>query len=162
LGRDGTPLDAWRVFRLATGLVGLCNSLARLHDQEVAHRYLTPAGIIMLDSCRQLMLRDLGLAAREPEPGEGPVDYQAPEQRRRSYRRPGPCTDVYQLAAVVYHLVAGYPPNIGRVLPLRAYAPDVPEQLSRAVDTALASGPDERSDIRSLASMLRAASGKLR
>lgn len=39
------------------------------------------------------LARDLGLAAQHPEPGEGPAEYQAPEQRRRSYRRPGPSAD---------------------------------------------------------------------
>jgi hypothetical protein len=160
LGRDGTPLDAWRVSRLCTGLAGLSVALARLHDQGVVHRYVTPAGIIMLDDGR-LVLRDLGLATRDPEPGEGPADYQAPEQRPRSYRRPGPHTDVYQLAAVAYHLVTGCPPHAGIPLPVRAQARDVPERIGRALDAALAQAPTERPDIRSLGSTLRAARDEL-
>ena len=56
------------------------------------------------------MLRDLGLAARDHEPGEGPAAYQAPEQRRGGNGRSGSHTDIYQLAAIAYHLVAGHPP----------------------------------------------------
>lgn len=107
------------------------------------------------------MLRDLGLAARGHEPGEGPADYQAPEQRLRSYRRAGPPTDVYQLAAVAYHLIAGRPPNAETPLPVRAQVRDVPERISRALDAALARAPTERPDIRSLGTTLRAARDEL-
>lgn len=156
LDRNGTPIDPWRLFRLCTGVAGLCESLARLHDHGVAHRYLTPAGIITFDDGR-LVLRDLGLAARGHEPGEGPAEYQAPEQRRRGNGRSGPKTDVYQLAAVAYHLIAGRPPSARIPLPLRAQAHDVPERIGRAVDAALAPNPAERPDIRSLGATLRAA-----
>jgi serine/threonine protein kinase len=126
-----------------------------LHDHGVTHRYLTPGGIITLDDGR-LVLRDLGLAARDHEPGEGPADYQAPEQRRGD-RHPGPQTDIYQLAAVAYHLVTGRPPNAGISLPVRAQARDVPERVRRALDAALALDPTERPDISSLGATLRAA-----
>lgn len=156
LGRDGAPIDPWHMFRLFNGLAGLCSTLARLHAQGVVHRYLTPAGIIVLDNGR-LVLRDLGLAARDHEPGEGPADYQAPEQRRRGDRHSGPHTDVYQLAAVAYHLIAGRPPVAGTPLPVQAQAPDVPERISRALDAALKPAPTERPSIRSLGATLRAA-----
>jgi hypothetical protein len=155
LGRDGAPIDPWHLFRLCTGLAGLCETLAKLHDHGVTHRYLTPGGIITLDDGR-LVLRDLGLAARDHEPGEGPADYQAPEQRRGD-RHPGPQTDIYQLAAVAYHLVTGRPPNAGISLPVRAQARDVPERVRRALDAALALDPTERPDISSLGATLRAA-----
>ena len=155
IGRDGAPIDRWHLFRLCTGLAGLCETLAKLHDHGVTHRYLTPGGIITLDDGR-LVLRDLGLAARDHEPGEGPADYQAPEQRRGD-RHPGPQTDIYQLAAVAYHLVTGRPPNAGISLPVRAQARDVPERVRRALDAALALDPTERPDISSLGATLRAA-----
>lgn len=184
LGGGGVPLDPWRVFRLCTGLAGLCGTLAELHRSGVAHRCLTPAGIIMLDDGR-LVLRDLGLAARGHEPGEGPADYQAPEQRRRGAGRPrasmpsagtpgmgtpnagkpgggpgatwtGPWTDVYQVAAVAYHLVTGRPPDARIPLPVHAQAPDVPERVGRALDAALAADPAGRPDVSSLGAALRA------
>jgi hypothetical protein len=120
LGRDSAgPMDSWRMYRLFTGLAGLCTTLSRLHSHHAAHRNLSPAGIIGLDNGR-LMLRDLGLAARSAEPGEGPADYQSPEQRRQARYRPGPATDVYQLAAVTYHLVTGHPPPARAPLPVQA------------------------------------------
>ncbi len=160
LGRDGTPLDAYRVFRLCTGLAELCTTLAKLHDKNVVHRHLTPAAIIMLDNGR-LVLRDLGLAAQPPEPGEGPPNYQAPEQRQRSYQHPGPHTDVYQLAAVAYHLLVGRPPDAWLPLPVQAQAPQVPERIGRAVDAALTQASNGRPCIRSLGATLRAARDEL-
>jgi len=154
-------MDSWRLFRFLGGLAGLCGTLAWLHDQGAAHRHLTPAGIIVLDDGR-LVLRDLGLAARGPEPGEGPADYQAPEQRRQARYRPGPRTDVYQLAALAYHLVAGCPPLARTPLPVRAQAPGVPERAAVALDAALSPEPAERPDISALGGALRAASDDLR
>ncbi|GAB2622271.1 hypothetical protein GCM10027168_62790 [Streptomyces capparidis] len=151
-------LDSWRLHRLLTGLSGLCNSLEALHNRGFSHRGLTPVGIVALDDGR-LVLRDLGLASREPEPGEGPEVYRAPEQQRRGSWRPGPgaLTDVYQLGAVAYHLVTGHPPLRGAPLPVRVHVPGVPASLDRAVQTALSADPAERPDARALAAALRSA-----
>jgi|GEM_PF-2678347 len=154
LRTSATPLDSWRTFRLLTGLAGLCGSLALLHDSGLSHRYLTPSSIIVLDDGR-LVLRDLGLAARDPHPGEGPADYQAPEQRGRG--QPGPATDVYQMAAVAYHLLAGHPPHPRMPLPLRSQAPAVPGWAAAVADAALASHPGDRPGIGSLGRALRTA-----
>ncbi len=157
---DGGPMDSWRMFRLFTGLAALCRTLAALHEGGVAHRYLAPAGIIVHDDGR-FALRDAGLAARRPEPGEGPADYQAPEQRRGGRDRPGFATDSYQLAAVAYHLVAGHPPHPRMPLPLRAQAPEVPGRVSAALDAALTSDPAQRPGLPALARMFRAAADDL-
>ncbi|MCH6163241.1 phosphorylase family protein [Streptomyces marispadix] len=166
LGREGEQFDEWRLHRLLTGLIGLCRTLAALHDEGVAHRELSPAAIVALDDGR-LTLRDLGLAAREPEPGEGHGSYQAPEQRRRDARRPGAWTDVYRLGAVTYHLTTGTPhgagsaPGRGVPLPMRALVPGVPEPVDRVVRDALAPDPTARPDVRALGAALRDARGEL-
>lgn len=149
LSPGGVRPDTFAMFRLFTGLAGLCSALAGLHKVGVAHRFLTPAGIIELDNGR-LVLRDAGLAGYQPRPGEGPADYAAPEQSRGAAGRPGAPTDSYQLAAVTYHLLAGHPPHARVPLPLRAQVPEVPEPLSAAVAAALAADPASRPDIRSL------------
>jgi protein kinase-like protein len=156
LDRAGVPLDAWRLSRLCEGLAGLCQTLARLHDHGVVHRSLTPSAIIMLDNGR-LVLRDLGLAGRDTEPGEGPADYQAPEQRRRGHGRPGAATDVYQLGAVAYHLITGHPPHPAMPPPARAQAPGVPKRVGLAVDAALSAAAADRPSIRRLGAALRPA-----
>ncbi len=154
---DGSvPLDPWRLGRLCDGLAGLCRTLGRLHRLDVAHRELTPSGIIMRTD-GGLVLRDLGLAAAGHVAGEGPADYQAPEQRRRGRGRPGPPTDVYQVGAVAYHLISGHPPHATTPPPVRALAPGVPESLGRVVDAALAADPAERPHLRELGAGLKAA-----
>jgi serine/threonine protein kinase len=159
--RDARPMESWQLFRTLTGLAGLCATLATLHDHGVAHRCLAPAGIIALDDGR-LLLRDLGLAGRGTEPGEGPAEYQAPEQRRQAQRQPGPETDVYQLAAVAYHLATGRPPLARTPLPVRAQAPGLPERAAVVLDAALVPEPSERPDVGVLGDALRAAGGELR
>lgn len=162
LGRDSAgPMDSWRMYRLFTGLAGLCTTLARLHSHHAAHRNLSPAGIIGLDNGR-LMLRDLGLAARSAESGEGPADYQSPEQRRQARYRPGPATDVYQLAAVTYHLITGHPPPARAPLPVQAQAPGIPGRAAAALDAALAPNPGGRPDVLTLGGALRAAADEIR
>lgn len=149
-------LDSWRMFRLISGLAGLCDCLGSLHESGVTHRDLTPAGIIAFDS-GQLVLRDLGLAAHEYQPGESSAEYLAPEQRLGSRDRPGPPTDVYQLAAVAYHLLTGVPPHPRLPLPLNAQVPGVPGRLGAVLDVALAADSDTRPGIRSLGRALFAA-----
>ena len=155
---SAAPMDSWHIFRLLTGLGGLCGTLATLHDHGAAHRALTPDAIIVRDDGRYA-LRDLGLAARAQEPGEGPAPYQAPEQQRRGAGRPGPGTDVYQLAAIAYHLITGYPPHPRHPLPLASRGPgsqgrDVPQRLGRAVDAALAAESGRRPGMRELGNLL--------
>jgi hypothetical protein len=157
---DGGPMDSWRMSRLFAGLAALCQTLTALHEGGFAHRLLTPSGIIVLDDGR-LVLRDAGLAACGPEPGEGPADYQAPEQRAGDRGRPGPATDCYQLAAVAYHLVAGHPPHPRVPLPLLVQAPGVPDRVSTALGAALTSDPAQRPGLPALARMFHAAADDL-
>ncbi|MFF3326312.1 hypothetical protein [Streptomyces sp. NPDC002889] len=157
LGREGEPVDPWRQHRLLTGLARLCGTLAALHDDGVTHRCLGLSAVIAHDDGR-LVLRDLGLATRPVRPGEGPAEYQAPEQRRRASRgRPGAWTDVYQLGAVAYRLITGHLPLPGTPLPLRAHVPDVPEPVDRAICAALAPDPAGRPAARAFGAALRSA-----
>ena len=158
--RGGASMDPWRMFRLFKGLAGLCVTLSRLHGAGTAHRFLTPAVIIVLDEGR-LVLRDTGLAARDYEPGEGPAYYKAPEQHGGGKDRPGPQTDVYQLAVIAYHLVSGHLPHPKAALPLRAQARDVPAQISDGLAAALADDPGMRPGIRFLGDLFRTACDEL-
>jgi hypothetical protein len=159
-GSDAAPMDSWQMFRLFTGMAGLTGALARLHGRKTSHRALEPAAVIVRDD-GSFVLRDLGLAAREYEPGEGPAGYQAPEQQRGARRQPGPGTDVYQLAAVAYHLITGHPPHARSPLPLASQRRDVPERVSLAIDAALAAGITDRPGTREFGDTLRSARGDL-
>jgi SEFIR domain len=147
-------VDPARMFRMLGAFAELCRTLSRLHDLGVSHRHLTPSGIIRLDDGR-LVPRDLGLAARAQQRGEGPAEYRAPEQQRRSSGQVGPWTDVYQLAAVTRHLITGHPPVMAIPVPVRAYVPTLPAQIGDVLDAALAADPVDRPDVSALSVALR-------
>ncbi|PRY40416.1 hypothetical protein [Umezawaea tangerina] len=162
--RAGRPCDSLDVLvdqtpdhplRWCGALAALCDALGAWHDLGVAHRGLAPAGIIVRDDGRAVP-RDLGLAAHPARVGEHPGDHQAPEQRGRSTRGPGPWTDVHQVASVVHLLLTGRPPTTGTPLPVRAWEPGVPEPLATAVDACLAVDPPARPDVRWFGERLRA------
>ena len=131
------PRDQWHLHLLLTGFRGLAATLSQLHARGVTHRNLSPDGIIVTANGR-FILRDLGLAARPPRPGEGPPDYQAPEQGLAAGRaRPGPATDVCQLACIAYHLVTGHLPAPRNPVPAHTLNPGLPEAVSDAIAAAL-------------------------
>jgi hypothetical protein len=148
-------LDPGRASWLLKGMALLCRALVRFHERGTAHRALAPQTILVAGNGR-LVLRDLGLAAVPYRPGEAAGEYQAPEQQRRTSGRPGPWTDVYQVAALTYHLLAGRVPAKQLRLPLDSAAPHVPRTLCGAVDSALATDPQERPDMARLARVLAA------
>jgi len=87
-------------------------------------------------------LRDLGLATVARQAGEGPVEYRAPEQDLLGLHGPrvGLRTDIFRLAAMVYHGLAGVTPARAGPAPLRGLrlpfpVPDtLDEVLLRALD----------------------------
>ncbi|QFU87529.1 SEFIR domain-containing protein [Amycolatopsis sp. YIM 10] len=148
--------DGLRITGFLRALAGLCHLLAVMHDRNTPHRYLSPAGIFRHDDGR-LALRDLGLAAAPFEPGEGPSAYRAPEQGRRRPGQVGPWTDVYQVAAVVYHLATGHSPTRSNPVPLRAFALALPPETAAAVDAGLATDTAGRPSVADLAVALERA-----
>lgn len=140
-------LDGWRLSLLLAGLRSLTYSLERLHRLGASHRNLEPQAIIV--ACKgEFVLRDLGLAAIGYRPGEGPASYQAPEQAFGARMpRPGPATDVYQLAAIAYHLITGRLPSLGTpAAPARH--PALPDSVTGIVGAALAASPADRPRLR--------------
>jgi serine/threonine protein kinase len=136
--------DRWHLHLLLVGFRGVAATLSKLHARGVTHRSLTPDGIIVTGTGR-FALRDLGLAAQPPRPGEGPPDYRAPEQGLAPGRaRPGPATDVCQLAAIVYHLVTGHLPTPRNPVPARTLNPGLPGAVSDIIAAALAPDPGNR------------------
>lgn len=154
LSSPGSPLDEWRTAKLLKGFAGLCQTLAVLHKRGRSHRHLTPSGLIRLDN-DTVQLRDLGLAGWPHRPGEGASTYAAPEQRRRTLAQPGPQTDVFQLAALTYHVFTGQLPDPVRPLPLRHYRADLDGQLGQAIDAALNADPSARPGLSVLGSAFR-------
>ncbi|WP_412541790.1 hypothetical protein R8Z50_04350 [Longispora sp. K20-0274] len=151
-GQGDTPMSQFLLFQLLRGLPSLSRGLGVLHRLGRAHRELRPGSLLALPD-RSLRLRDLGLAARPAVAGEGPADYRAPEQQRPAFTSPGPATDVYQLAAVLYHLATGQP--AGQLPPEpSAVWPDLPRELDGPLLAALATSQESRPDLTSFVTTL--------
>lgn len=142
--RPGVPPDQWRLHLLLTGIRGIAVTLSKLHARGVTHRSLTLDGIIVVEDGR-FALRDLGLAGHSPRPGEGPAACQAPEQQPGGgTQRPGPATDLYQLATITYYLATGHLPAPRHPAPARSLNQEVPTAVSDLLAAGLAANPANR------------------
>jgi len=150
----------------------LCEALDHAHDRAVVHRDIKPQNVLVTeDGEPRAKLMDFGVArladgAALTAPGDvvGTLAYMAPEQAEG--RTAGPEADVYSLALMLYECWSGENPKrrgnpaataraIGaRQRPLRRLRPDLPRELSDAVDACLQSRPDRRPSLEELGGAL--------
>lgn len=136
-------------------ILKVCDALEVVHRAGYIHRDIKPDNIIHCEDGR-LVLIDFG-AARHFVANQTATytvmltpSYAAPEQYS-SAGRLDPRTDIYGLAATLYHLVTGVPPlpaldrTSGLDLPPpHSVEPKVGEALSRAIQQGLSMRMDER------------------
>jgi serine/threonine protein kinase len=96
----------------------VCDIVAHMHVRGLIHRDLKPANILtdeegsphLIDFCGATALEDVG---KREFPCQGTLAYMSPEQLFRDetidYR-----TDVYSLGAILYHLLTGRLPRVGK------------------------------------------------
>jgi len=135
------------------------------HRNGFVHRDVKPENILFADG--HAVLADFGVARAccDAETQErvtavglavGTPEYMSPEQASGQADL-GAASDVYSLACVVYEMLAGEPPFRGsspRAVmarqvtesprPLRAFRPEVPLAVERAIIRALEKSPDQR------------------
>lgn len=140
----------------------ILDALEYLHSQDppVLHRDIKP-GNIKLTAQGTIKLVDFGLVKLlYPEDtrtvtvvqGRGTVAYTPLEQYGGDSGHTDARSDIYSLAATLYHLLAGEPPvdakerflQPGCLLPLRQLNPAVSARTERALFQALAMHPNER------------------
>lgn len=131
----------------------VCIELTRLHRSDTSHRTIGPDDIIVPQGSGSARLRDLGFAALTPSPDERPTGQPAPEQARPPFGA-GARTDVYQLAALVYHTLTCHLP--GQLSPpIRATMPTFPAKLDELLLRCLDADPARRpADVQQLRSAL--------
>jgi WD40 repeat protein/serine/threonine protein kinase len=165
--RDGKagPLE---LNGLLTAFVSVCNAVAYAHAQDIIHRDLKTANVVLGDF-GEVVLIDWGFAqeldtrnsslSSEGDRGEGLSDagpghtlagqivgtpaYMAPEQAAGRREQVGRHTDVYGLGAILYEILTGRPPFVGTdtvaiLRQARTETPPDPEGVGRNVPAALA------------------------
>jgi RNA polymerase sigma factor (sigma-70 family) len=140
-----------------------CDALAHAHERAIVHCDLKPANLL-LDENGSLRITDFGLARSLAEELpwaaeiEGTAPFMAPEQASRSWGPIDVRTDVYGLGAVLYALLAGRPPFVGRrlgeilslvvspvpVVPPVEYRPGLPDAVDALCRKCLAKDPAAR------------------
>lgn len=168
--RDGTAADAadpaafvdqsyvpW-VCRLG---VQLGHALQAVHAADFLHRDVKPSNVL-IGECGEPLLSDFGLvrdemASLQTRTGDflGTLAYSSPEQLRGAAIDAR--SDVYGLAATLYHVLTGVAPgrgqNVAQVLgfvegrgvpPLRATNPELPRDLETVIEKAMAVDVDRR------------------
>jgi eukaryotic-like serine/threonine-protein kinase len=156
LGRRGELND-----RLVAQVgAGSAAALTAAHRAGVVHRDVKPENILVGDD-GEAKLVDFGIARIAGEKTltatgavVGTLAYMAPEQA--DGLRPGPAADVYSLALTLYEGLCGEHPLIREgpaataraigepIAPLGDVRPELPEQLTAAIDAALDPDPEER------------------
>jgi len=153
-GDGQQPLDPLVVPLALDVLAAVGDALGELHQRRQAHRALDGMSVLITAGGRCGALRDVGLAWWPRLPGQGGC-YRAPEEQSISRVRPGPATDVFQLAALLQHTCTGFQPAAGRPIPLRTFLPAFPERLDTLLAQALDPDVSGRPDMRTLTAGLR-------
>jgi tRNA A-37 threonylcarbamoyl transferase component Bud32 len=140
-----------------------CTALEHAHARGIVHCDLKPANLL-LDRGGSIRVTDFGLSRtlfeRMAWTGEleGTAPFMAPEQASQSWGSVDIRTDVYGLGAVLYALLTGRPPWVGRrlpdvlaqvvsgvpVVPPKSIRPDLPAAIDALCRKCLCKAPANR------------------
>jgi predicted ATPase/GAF domain-containing protein len=156
-------LDLDAFFKLA---IQLATILAELHRQEIIHKHLNPASILVHPTTGEVCLADFSFASRTLSDTQtsyplslqrSTLAYLSPEQTGRMNRSVDYRTDLYSLGVIFYELLTGGPPfrsddalelihcHIAKLpTPPSEVDGTIPAPLSRVVMKLLAKTAEER------------------
>jgi serine/threonine protein kinase len=158
----GGRLSLPRVLRIA---VDALEGLAAAHEEGFVHRDIKPDNVLLGEG-GVARLADFGLAKSFQQAGLSGLTATGavggtypfmPREQLTSYRQVRPTSDVWSMAATLYHLLTGqYARDFGDaadalavilrggVVPLRQRDPGIPPDLAAVVDRALDDEPSRR------------------
>lgn len=107
--------DAFSESEIAGVIVPLCKGLDELHKAGLIHRDIKPENIIIRSDGSPALI-DFGAVAAFQGQGTSEIEViatpaYAPIEQFNPRAPQGPWIDIYALGAVIYELVAGYPPT---------------------------------------------------
>ncbi|WP_428266228.1 AAA family ATPase [Haliangium sp.] len=164
----GTQLPAIRgdVDTFLAVALQLAEGLSSIHDQDLIHKDIKPANIVMNPDTRLVKIIDFGLASeivrerrgpRGPARMEGSIAYMSPEQTGRMNRTIDHRSDLYSLGVTFYEMLCGQRPFSGddslelihchiakQPTPPHQIDADVPRVLSDITMKLLAKNAEER------------------
>ena len=95
----------------------IADAVAFAHSKNVIHRDLKPDNV-MLGTFGEVYLSDWGLAVNQSKRKDvdfgGTPEFMAPEMARNQRDRIGKHSDIYLLGAILFQVVTGTPPHMGR------------------------------------------------
>ena len=163
----GKPLTAYLTQRLielakvVKWIAQAADALGYAHENDIIHRDVKPANMIIEEKLSRLKLTDFGVAriagVQQTQTGIvlGSPSYMSPEQIRGESLTGS--TDIFSLGVTLYQCITGELPFVGDTLPALAYSitqskqlsprnlnPDVSVSLVRIVNKALQKDPRER------------------
>ncbi|HLJ80268.1 MAG TPA: protein kinase, partial [Ktedonobacterales bacterium] len=158
--RMGRPLPTPEA---ASAIMQMARALHHAHQRGIVHRDVKPSNMLVdTNNAHHVLLTDFGIAKLQGARGLtksgttiGTPEYMSPEQAEG--KEIDPRADVYALGCVLYETLSGRPPFVGstpvsvlyqqvhsRPAYIRGFNPDVPRELARVVDQALAKRPEDR------------------
>mgnify|MGYP003384635543 CR=1 FL=1 len=167
----GIPLDQLINSPLAIPIflryaIGIARALAQLHKQDIVHKDIKPANILLDPATGETRMMGLGIASLIPREQQAPVPleviagsfpYMAPEQTGRMNRSIDARSDLYSLGVTFYQMLTGGLPfnaldpiewvhcHIARQpTPPLKLRPDLPLVLSKMILKLLAKTAEER------------------
>jgi serine/threonine protein kinase len=156
IGEKGALPEA----QVLTWSLQLLDALSYCHARNVIHRDIKPQNVIITPEDKAVLV-DFGLVKLwDPEDpqtktvmrGVGTPEYAPPEQYSSQEGHTDPRSDLYGLAATMYHALAGEPPlgaaermaDPEQFIPVREMASDVSPRTSIAVMKAMALARSQR------------------
>ncbi len=127
----------------------VCSALAHAHEQEMVHRDVKPANVIVAPAGNSCYLVDFGIALRTDDinrvtsgSAPGTPGYMSPEQERGEEITPA--SDVFSLGVVLYESLAGIRPAVGEYLSLQLHNESYPPGVDELVRQSLSVEPSQR------------------